>query len=98
VTAHGLSQEQAASVWSALAFSEILTVVRFMNAAGGEVTSAAVAAQAQQFTGPLLMGAPSLRCGRYADAPAVCNDQTRFYRYRGNGRFESLTGWLRPPT
>jgi len=42
------------------------------------------------------MGAPEVNCGKYADAPAVCNDQARFYQYQGKGQFQPLTGWLRP--
>ena len=31
------------------------------------------------------MGAAEVRCGKYKDAPAVCNDQARFYQYTGQG-------------
>ena len=44
-------------------------------------------AKAKAFTGPLALGAPSLQCGKYADAPAVCNDQTQFFNYSGQNKF-----------
>jgi hypothetical protein len=43
------------------------------------------------------LGAPSLACGKYAKAPAVCNDRTQFFTYEGNGRFVKAAGWLQPP-
>ena len=49
------------------------------------------------FKGPMAYGAPSLQCGKYPDAPAVCNDQVKSYRYGGNGQFEPAAGWVRPP-
>ncbi len=48
-------------------------------------------------TTPLVMGAPTVQCGKFADAPAVCNDQTKFYKYLGKGKFEAASGWLAPP-
>ena len=56
----------------------------------------AVLDKAKSFTGPLALGAPSLQCGKYADAPAVCNDQAQFFNYEG--QFARVSGWLRPPT
>jgi branched-chain amino acid transport system substrate-binding protein len=55
-------------------------------------------AKAKAFTGPLALGAPSLQCGRYADAPAVCNDQTQFFNYAGQNKFTKVASWLRPPS
>ena len=51
----------------------------------------------KQFPGPVVMGAAEVECGKYPDAPAVCNDQARFYQYEGKGRFKPLTDWIRPP-
>jgi hypothetical protein len=53
--------------------------------------------EGQAFTGPLALGAPSLQCGKYSDAPAVCNDQTQFFNYSGQNKFTKVAGWLRPP-
>jgi branched-chain amino acid transport system substrate-binding protein len=43
------------------------------------------------------MGAPTVDCGKYPEAPAVCNDQTKFYKYNGKGQFQSASEWLQPP-
>ena len=36
------------------------------------------------FEGPLILGSPVLQCGKYPDAPGVCNDYTQFYKYNGD--------------
>ena len=38
------------------------------------------------FKGPLILGSPVLQCGKYPEAPGVCNDYTQFYKYNGAGR------------
>ena len=55
-------------------------------------------AKAKEFKGPLALGAPALQCGKYTDAPAVCNDQVQFFNYGGQNKFTKVAGWLRPPT
>ena len=57
----------------------------------------AVAAELGEFTGPMLMGPPEVKCGQFADAPAVCNSLAKFYAYQGRGVFTPATGWLRAP-
>ena len=49
------------------------------------------------FKGPLVFGAPEVQCGKYPDAPAVCNDQTQFFNYSGKGQFKNASGFVRPP-
>jgi branched-chain amino acid transport system substrate-binding protein len=84
--------------WNIVAFSQILTTTRFLNELGyGHATPQAVERKAKAFTGPVALGAPSLACGKYAKAPAVCNDRTQFFTYEGNGRFVKAAGWLQPP-
>jgi branched-chain amino acid transport system substrate-binding protein len=56
-----------------------------------------MSAQLGAFKGPLIMGAPTVQCGKYAEALAVCNDQTKFYKYLGKGQFQAVSDWLRPP-
>ena len=86
-------------MFAPLAWTTILTYAKMFNTIGADKVSAAtVASSLQAFHGPVIMGAPEVTCGKYPDAPAVCNDQTRFYQYQGKGRFEALTGWLRPVT
>ena len=38
-----------------------------------------------------------LQCGKYPEAPAICNDQTKFYTYKGKGQFEPAGGWQVSP-
>jgi branched-chain amino acid transport system substrate-binding protein len=96
--AHGLSDSDAPKVFAALAWSEILTVVRFMNHVGARnITAKSLAAQARSFRGPMIMGPPDIRCGQFKDAPAICNDETQFYRYLGGGHWQRASGWLKPP-
>lgn len=87
-----------ADPWTPVAFGQVLTVVRWLNAIGPtRITPAAVTRQARAFRGPVPLGAPSVRCGKYPAMPAVCNDQTQFFGYEGAGKFKRLSGWLRPP-
>jgi branched-chain amino acid transport system substrate-binding protein len=97
-TRFGLSASDATKVFAALAWSTLLTFVRFANAIGADkVSPASITAQMKQFDGPVIMGTAHVQCGAYADAPAVCNDQAKFYQYSGKGQFKALTPWLRPP-
>jgi branched-chain amino acid transport system substrate-binding protein len=85
--------------WNIVSFSQVLTIIKFLNEIGyGNITSQAVLAKAKAFKGPLALGAPSLQCGKYADAPAVCNDQVQFFNYSGQNKFAKVSGWLRPPS
>jgi len=85
--------------WNIVAFSEILTIDRFMNEIGyANLTPAAILAKAKAFTGPLALGAPSLDCGQFSSAPAVCNDRTQFFQYEGKNKWVKAAGWLTPPS
>ncbi|KOV58253.1 lipoprotein [Streptomyces sp. NRRL WC-3618] len=94
----GLSKDTASQVFAPLGWSTILTYAKVLNTIGADkITPAAVSEQLKKFTGPVVMGAAEVRCGKYKDAPAVCNDQARFYQYQGKGAFQPLTDWIRPP-
>jgi branched-chain amino acid transport system substrate-binding protein len=81
-----------------LAFSQILTIVQWMNAIGPDKLSPeSIAAKAKAFKGPLAFGPPELQCGKYPDAPAICNDQEKVFKYEGKGVFKPASGWLGPP-
>jgi len=56
-----------------------------------------VLAAAQAFKGPQALGAPSLDCGQFSSAPAVCNDQAQFFEYNGKNSFTKVAGWTKPP-
>jgi branched-chain amino acid transport system substrate-binding protein len=84
--------------WVPTTMATVLSIVKFMNAVGADkLSSQAIAEQAKAFKGPLAFGAPQLQCAKYPTAPAVCNDQTKFFKYEGKGKFERASGFVRPP-
>ena len=84
--------------WNIVAFSQILTTVRFLNELGyGHATAGAILQKAKAFVGPVALGAPALQCGKYPAAPAVCNDRAQFFRYHGKHMFTKTAAWLQPP-
>jgi branched-chain amino acid transport system substrate-binding protein len=94
---YGATQD-APDPWNIVAFAQMLTTVRILNQVGYDnLTPQAVLEKAKSFTGPVALGAPELKCGKYTDAPAVCNDQVQFFNYQGKGKFDKVSGWLTPP-
>jgi branched-chain amino acid transport system substrate-binding protein len=90
--------KNASDPWNIVAFSEVLTTIRFLNQLGhGHITPQAVLAKAKAFAGPVALGAPALQCGKYTDAPAVCNDRAQFFDYKGKFEFVKAASWLQPP-
>jgi branched-chain amino acid transport system substrate-binding protein len=84
--------------WVPTTMGTVFSIIRFMNAVGADkLTPQAIADQARKFTGPQAFGAPTLKCDKYPDSPAVCNDQTKFFKYDGKGKFERASGFVRPP-
>jgi branched-chain amino acid transport system substrate-binding protein len=84
--------------WVPVGFGQTLTVVKWLNAIGPtKITPAAVVKQGKAERGPVPLGAPAVRCGKYSKLPAVCNDQTQFFEYFGAGKFKRVSAWLRPP-
>lgn len=95
--AYGASDD-APDPWNIVAFSQVLTTVRFLNEVGYDhITPQAVLAKAKAFTGPVALGAPELKCGKYPSAPAVCNDRAQFFQYQGKGTFTKVAAWLKTP-
>jgi branched-chain amino acid transport system substrate-binding protein len=85
--------------WNIVAFSQLLTTDRLMNELGyAHLSPAAILAKARAFKGPLVLGAPSLDCGKYPAAPAVCNDRAQFFAYKGGKTFDKTASWLQPPS
>ena len=98
VTAQYGQTANAPDPWNIVSFGQMLTTVRFLNQVGySGITPSAVLAKAKAFTGPVALGAPSLQCGKYPSAPAVCNDRTQFFLYKGKHVFVKSAGWLQPP-
>jgi branched-chain amino acid transport system substrate-binding protein len=97
VTKHGAKPTDANNVFSALGFADLLATVKIMNQTGADASAQDIGAAFKAFKGPVIMGPPNLQCGKYPKAPAVCNDQSQFYDYKGKGKFVKVASWLRPP-
>jgi branched-chain amino acid transport system substrate-binding protein len=94
---YGVTKD-APDPWNIVAFAQTLTTIRFLNQVGyDKITPQAVLAKAKEFTGPVALGAPELKCGKYGNAPAVCNDRAQFFQYQGKFQFTKVAGWLTPP-
>jgi branched-chain amino acid transport system substrate-binding protein len=97
VQAHG-DVQKVGDPYYPITFAELLTIVKWMNAVGPDKLSPeAIAAEAKGFKGPLALGPPTVQCGKYPDAPAICNDQEKVFKYEGKGVFKPASGWLGPP-
>ena len=90
--------------WNIVVFGQTLTTIKIMNEVGyANLSPAAILAKAKAFTGPQALGAPALDCGKYANAPGVCNDRIQFFEYtggvtKGKPQWTKMAGWLQPPT
>jgi len=84
--------------WVIVSFASVLTTVKFLNELGPDALETdAIIDKARSFKGPVVLGAPELQCGKYEDAPAICNDRTQFFTYEGKNHFEKAADWLQPP-
>jgi branched-chain amino acid transport system substrate-binding protein len=98
VTAKYTTPADAPDPWEIVNFGEILTVDKLLNQIGyANITQSAVLSAAKAFKGPQALGAPSLDCGQFASAPAVCNDQAQFFEYNGKNSWTKVAGWTKPP-
>lgn len=98
VTKYG-AIKQAPDPWFMVAFSQVLTTVRFLNEVGpAKITPAAVMRRMKAFHGPLALGAPKLQCGKYKDTPGVCNDKIQVFEYLGGFKWKKMSGWIGPPS
>ena len=90
--------------WNIVDFGQTLTTIKIMNEIGyASLSPSAILAKAKAFTGPQALGAPALACGKYSNAPGVCNDRIQFFEYTGgvtSGKPEwtKEAGWLQPPS
>jgi branched-chain amino acid transport system substrate-binding protein len=84
--------------WVIVTFGTMLSTIKFLNEVGPDsLTTDAVVQKARSFEGPVALGAPELQCGKYPDAPAVCNDRTQFFTYGGQLKFDKAASWLQSP-
>jgi branched-chain amino acid transport system substrate-binding protein len=84
--------------WVIVSFGTMLTTIKAINEAGATAASSAVLDKLKAFKGPVALGAPELACGKYANAPAVCNDRAQFFTYEGGNNFVRAAPWLQSPT
>jgi branched-chain amino acid transport system substrate-binding protein len=84
--------------WVIVSFGTMLTTIKAINEAGSDASSSAVLDKLKAFKGPVALGAPELACGKYANAPAVCNDRAQFFTYEGANNFVRAAPWLQSPT
>jgi len=84
--------------WVIVSFGTMLTTIKAINEAGSTASSSAVLDKLKAFKGPVALGAPELACGKYANAPAVCNDRAQFFTYEGGNNFVRAAPWLQSPT
>jgi branched-chain amino acid transport system substrate-binding protein len=97
-TQYKVAPSTAADPWQIVNFGELLTIDKLLNQVGyANITQSSVLAAAQAFKGPQALGAPSLDCGQFSAAPAVCNDQAQFFEYNGKNSFTKVAGWTKPP-
>jgi branched-chain amino acid transport system substrate-binding protein len=86
-------------VFSEGAWETLLATVKIMNSIPySRLTPARIGAGFKAFRGPLILGPPNVACGRVSKAePAACGNQTNFYKYLGNGKWQLVGSWLKPP-
>jgi branched-chain amino acid transport system substrate-binding protein len=86
--------------WTADSFAQLLTIAKFDDevlTSGKGLTAANIDKVANGFRGPVPQGAPSLVCGSFPQAPAVCNDRDSFFQNTSPGVFKAVARWIGPP-
>jgi len=90
--------EAAPDPWVIVSFGVVMTTAKILNEVGPDASPDQILEAARNFTGPVVLGAPELQCGKYPDAPAICNDRAQFFTYAGEGKFDKAASWLSQPT
>ena len=94
------AEKNAPDPWHIVAFGQLLTTVRFLNEAGARnvsaITPARVTWHGRRRSRPLAR-VPKLQCGKYKDAPNICNDMFQAFTYQGKFAFKRASGWIGPP-
>jgi branched-chain amino acid transport system substrate-binding protein len=84
--------------WVLVGFGQMMTLAKWMNAVGGDLAAEDIIAEMKAFEGPMILGSPVLDCGKYEEAPGVCNDHTQFFKYNGAEEgFAPGSGYYGPP-
>jgi branched-chain amino acid transport system substrate-binding protein len=98
-TQYGASAADQQSVFAELAWTQMLALTRVLNQIPyARLSPVTISAQMKKFTGPLVMAAPTIACGKVDPTqPAACGNQAQFYRYTGNNVWKKTSGYLGPP-
>lgn len=94
------SAADASDAWTADSFAQFLTIAKWdgeLLKAGKKITADNLNALAKSFKGPVPQGAPTLVCGSFKQAPAVCNDEVSFFQNTSPGVFKAIARWIGPP-
>jgi len=84
--------------WVLVGFGQMMTLGKWLNAIGPDaISSDSIVKEMKAFKGPLILGSPVLQCGKYTEAPGVCNDYTQFYKYNGAQVWEHAGDFVGPP-
>lgn len=84
--------------WVLVGFGQMMTLAKWMNAVGGDLAAEDIITEMKAFEGPMILGSPVLDCGKYEEAPGVCNDHTQFFKYNGAEEgFAPGSGYYGPP-
>ncbi|MFC0042196.1 ABC transporter substrate-binding protein [Actinomadura rayongensis] len=77
----------------------IFAAAKILQAAGPDaLTVEKISAAAKAYTGPLLMGPPTLKFGSIAPFPTLGAQAARYYRYEGGGKWtDASQGWINLP-
>jgi len=87
-----------ADPWTPVGFGQTLTLIQWLNKIGyKKITPAAIIKQGKLERGPVPLGAPTVKCGKYPRIPAACNDQTQFFDYLGGFKFKRVSTWVKGP-
>jgi branched-chain amino acid transport system substrate-binding protein len=88
-----------ADPWNIIDFGQMLTTIKVLNEVGyANLSPSAILTKAKAFTGPQALGAPSLDCEKYPNAPAICSDSAQFFEYQGHNEWTKVAGWLKSPS
>ena len=92
----GLSQADAISPFSGVAFGSLLLAVKIMNQVPfASLSPAAVTAALKAYKGPIPLGPTTIDCSGslYPADKNSCSDYDQFYQYGGTGKWKLLEGW-----
>ncbi|MGH3252612.1 MAG: ABC transporter substrate-binding protein [Trebonia sp.] len=92
----GLSQADAISPFSGVAFGSLLLAVKLMNEIPfASLSPAAVTAKLKSYSGAIPLGPTTINCtgSLYPADKNSCSDYDQFYKYEGSGQWKLLEGW-----